>query len=366
MSEATGFVGHRPRRVLLTGGAGFIGANLVHRLLAIAPEVRIVDLDALTYAATPGNLDGLSDPTRHLLVHGDITDRALVEKLLRDHHIDTVLHLAAESHVDRSIEGPAAFVQANIVGTYTLLEAARTVWLDERRVDPKTCRFHHVSTDEVYGDLDPDQPGFAETTPYAPSSPYSASKAASDHLVRAWYRTYGLPVTVSNCSNNYGPRQHPEKLVPTVIRKCLELQPIPVYGQGVNVRDWLHVEDHCDALWYIVQHGITGETYNIGADNEMRNLDLVRLLCRVVARVTQTPETTLLGLIQFVTDRPGHDRRYAINAEKLHNLGWRPSRPFEAGLEQTVRWILGMRDQGVLQLAVLPTVREQLNAQGTP
>ncbi len=349
-------VPHRPRHVLLTGGAGFIGANLVHRLLARDPEVRIVNLDALTYAANAAHLQDLPDPTRHQFVQGDITDGALVAQLFDDHAIDTVLHLAAESHVDRSIEGPAAFIQSNIIGTYTLLEAARAAWQGSKGAN----RFHHVSTDEVYGDLDPHEPAFIETTPYAPSSPYSASKAASDHLVRAWHRTYGLPVTLSNCSNNYGPRQHAEKLIPTVIRKCLHRQAIPVYGQGANVRDWLHVEDHCDALWHIVQHGQTGETYNVGGNNEWQNLQLVRLLCQVTARVIEVPQAELLGLIAFVTDRPGHDRRYAIDSRKLAELGWSPTRSFDAGLEQTVRWYL---QHGTDAEALLPALRERLNAQ---
>lgn len=348
---------HRPRRILLTGGAGFIGANLVHRLLACDPDVRIVNLDSLTYAANALHLEGLPDATRHLLVHGDITDGALVAQLFRDHAIDTVLHLAAESHVDRSIEGPAAFIHSNVIGTYTLLEAARSAWLGK---PGGAYRFHHVSTDEVYGDLDAHEPAFTETTPYSPSSPYSASKAASDHLVRAWHRTYGLPVTLSNCSNNYGPRQHAEKLIPTVIRKCLQRQPIPVYGEGANVRDWLHVEDHCDALWHIVRHGRTGETYNVGGNNEWQNRHLVQALCQVTAQVIGVPDAELLGLITFVTDRPGHDRRYAIDSRKLADLGWSPTRSFEEGLEQTVRWYL---EHGIDASAVLPALRERLNAE---
>jgi dTDP-glucose 4,6-dehydratase len=348
---------HRPRSILLTGGAGFIGANLVHRLLDRDPDVRIVNLDLLTYAASVTHLEGLADPTRHQLVQGDIANGALVHALFREHAFDTVLHLAAESHVDRSIEAPATFIHSNVLGTCMLLEAARHAWLEQPRVPVEQCRFHHVSTDEVYGDLDLHDPGFTEQTPYAPSSPYSASKAASDHLVRAWHRTYGLPVTLSNCSNNYGPRQHAEKLIPTVIRKCLQRLTIPVYGAGANVRDWLHVEDHCDALWHIVRHGRTGETYNVGGNNEWKNLDLVRLLCRVTARVLDVPEAELLGLITFVTDRPGHDRRYAIDARKLAELGWSPTRSFEAGLEQTVRWYLARTGD----VANLPQGRERLN-----
>ncbi|MCA9489587.1 MAG: dTDP-glucose 4,6-dehydratase [Myxococcales bacterium] len=331
---------HRPRSVLLTGGAGFIGSNLVHHLIASDPALRLVNLDVMTYAADRGHLEGLADPSRHVLVEGDITDRALVDRLLREHEVDTVVHLAAESHVDRSITGPAAFVQSNIVGTYTLLEAARSWWLDQGGASDGTRRFHHVSTDEVYGDLGPDDPPFTEETPYRPSSPYSASKASSDHLVRAWARTYGLPVTLSNCSNNYGPRQHPEKLIPVVIRSCVERRPIPVYGKGENVRDWLHVTDHCTAIDAIVRRGAQGETYLVGADNERKNLDLVRILCQVVAEEIGAPADEILGLISFVTDRPGHDRRYGVDGSKTRALGWSADRSFDEGLRETVRWYL--------------------------
>ena len=331
---------HDPRRILLTGGAGFIGSNLVHHLLATDPDVHIVDLDAMTYAASPANLANLPDPDRHTLVEGDITDLGLVDALLRDHDIDTVVHLAAESHVDRSICGPAVFVQSNVVGTYTLLEAARAAWQDHGVADGRSHRFHHVSTDEVYGDLSPDDPPFTEDTPYRPSSPYSASKAASDHLVRAWARTYGLPVTLSNCSNNYGPRQHTEKLIPVVIRSCLERRGIPVYGKGENIRDWLYVTDHCAAIDTIVRRGADGETYLVGADNEWKNLDLVKLLCRIVAEELEVDPSETLSLIGFVTDRPGHDRRYAVDGTRTRALGWAPTRTFEAGLRETVRWYL--------------------------
>jgi dTDP-glucose 4,6-dehydratase len=344
---------HTPRRVLVTGGAGFIGAQVVHSLMA-QPSLQVVTLDALTYAADPSHLNGL-DPQRHQLVHGNIADAPLVTGLLREHDIDTVLHLAAESHVDRSIEGPAAFVHTNVVGTLVLLEAAREAWQGRRDV-----RFHHVSTDEVYGDLGPADPAFTEATPYAPSSPYSASKAASDHLVRAWHRTYGLPVTLSNCSNNYGPRQHAEKLIPTVIRHCLLRTPIPVYGRGTNVRDWLHVADHADALWHVVRHGSTGETYNVGGGTELPNIAVVESICRTVAAVTGASEAELLGLITFVTDRPGHDRRYAIDAAKLANLGWKPSRSFADGLDETVRWYVARHAAGRF-VGSAPAARERLN-----
>jgi dTDP-glucose 4,6-dehydratase len=324
---------HRPRSVLLTGGCGFIGSNLVHYLLAEDPEVRLVDLDLLTYAGDPRNLDGICDPDRHTLVVGDICDRALVDRLFAEHDIDTVLHLAAESHVDRSITGSSAFMRTNIEGTYTLLQAAHQAWAGK-----SGRRFHHVSTDEVYGDLHPGDPAFTEQTPYAPSSPYSASKASSDHLVRAWGRTYALPVTISNCSNNYGPRQHTEKLIPVVIRSCIERRPIPVYGRGANIRDWLHVKDHCAALWHIVQHAPTGSTHNIGSDNEWTNLDLVRKICTLTASVVGCPDDELLALITFVTDRPGHDLRYAIDSTKLRALGWQAPTNFDEGLLETIRW----------------------------
>ena len=302
--------------------------------------MRIVTLDALTYAGDRANLEGLPDPARHTLVVGEVTDRTLVDRLLREHAIDTVLHLAAESHVDRSITGPAAFIQSNIVGTYVLLEAARAYWLDEGGPGSRTCRFHHVSTDEVYGDLGPHDPPFGTSTPYRPSSPYSASKAASDHLVRAWARTYGMPITLSNCSNNFGPRQHAEKLIPVVVRSCVERSPIPVYGRGENVRDWLHVDDHCRALDIVVRRGRDGETYLVGADNEWRNVDLVRLVCRLVAAEQRVSENETLSLVRFVSDRPGHDRRYAVDGAGTRALGWAPIHPFEQGLRDTVRWYL--------------------------
>ncbi|MBI5607676.1 MAG: dTDP-glucose 4,6-dehydratase [Deltaproteobacteria bacterium] len=345
---------HSPRSVLITGAAGFIGSNLVHRLLHLDDRVRIVAFDKLTYAGSLDNLVGAA-PDRYTFVQGDICDATLVAKLIREHQIDTILHLAAESHVDRSIDGPAAFVQTNVVGTYAMLEAARTVWLIEGLAKTlaqtgQTVRFHHVSTDEVYGDLDLHEPGFTETTPYQPSSPYSASKAGSDHLVRAWGRTFALPATLSNCSNNYGPRQHAEKLIPTVVRKCLQRQPIPVYGKGDNVRDWLYVVDHCDALWHIVRHGGQGETYNVGGNNEWSNLQLVQTLATLTAQALGVPADELLGLITFVTDRPGHDRRYAIDASKLAGLGWEPTTAFHDGLLTTILWYIDkFRREGLVE-----------------
>jgi dTDP-glucose 4,6-dehydratase len=328
---------HRPRHVLVTGGAGFIGANLVRHLLATDPSLAVVTLDLMTYAADATRLEGMAGADRHTLVVGDICDAALVEELFSAHRFDTVLHLAAESHVDRSIAGPEAFVRTNVTGTLTLLEAARRWWL-ERPGAPESVRFHHVSTDEVFGALGPEDPPFRETTPYAPSSPYSASKAASDHLVRAWARTYGLPTTLSNCSNNYGRFQHAEKFIPTVIRACLADRPIPVYGTGRNVRDWLHVQDHCEALDRVVRFGRTGETYCVGGENERTNLEIVGLVCGLMdeLRPTSAPHDRL---IRFVSDRPGHDWRYAVSTDKVRReLDWRPRHEFRAGLAETIGW----------------------------
>ncbi len=329
-----------PRIVLVTGGAGFIGCNFVRHLLEADPDVRIVTLDALTYAGSLDNLKDLPDEPRHAFVQGDICDRELVERLLREHEIDTIVHFAAESHVDNSIAGPEVFVRTNVMGTYTLLEAARRYWLEEQGRDASRCRFHHISTDEVYGTLGPDDPPFTEATPYAPNSPYSASKAGSDHLVRAWHHTYGLPVTTTNCSNNYGPYQHAEKFIPTVIRACLTGRPIPVYGDGTNIRDWLYVRDHCAGIDAVIRHGRVGEVYNIGGCNEWANIEIARLICRLMdeARPAGAPHERLIA---FVTDRPGHDWRYAIDASKMADeLGWQPSETFETGIQKTVNWYL--------------------------
>ena len=329
---------HQPRNVLVTGGAGFIGCNFVRHWLATDPDIRIVTLDLLTYAGSPDNLRDLPDPARHTFVRGDICDRPLVDRLLREHRIDTIAHFAAESHVDRSITGPAAFVQTNLVGTFTLLEAARTAWSEKPA--PAECRFHHISTDEVYGTLQSDDPPFQETTPYAPNSPYSASKAGSDHLVRAYFHTYGLPVVTTNCSNNYGPFQHGEKFIPTVIRSCLLQKPIPVYGDGSNIRDWLYVEDHCRGIDAAIRGGRPGDTYNIGGCNEWANLNIVRRICVLLdeRRPQHAPHERL---ISFVTDRPGHDWRYAIDAGKMaRELGWRPAETFDSGIVKTVDWYL--------------------------
>ncbi len=329
------------QHVLITGGAGFIGANFVRYLLAQNAGVRVVNLDALTYAGSPENLRNLPAADRHMLVHGDIRDRALVDRLLREHAIDTIVHFAAESHVDRSITGPAAFIETNITGTFTLLEAARQAWLPTADRN-NAVRFHHVSTDEVFGSLGPGDPAFSETTPYKPNSPYSASKAASDHLVRAYHHTYGLPITVSNCSNNYGPYQFPEKLIPLMIFNALRGKPLPVYGDGLQVRDWLYVEDHCDAIYRVLARGASGETYNIGGENQPTNIEIVRIICRTLdERVPASAFRPHEKLITYVTDRPGHDRRYAIDTTKVRReLGWSPTHKLDAGLRATIDWYL--------------------------
>ena len=330
----------RPGNALITGGAGFIGANFVRHWMASDPQIRVVNLDSLTYAGHLSNLDGMPGADRYTFVQGDICDEGLVTELLRIHVIDTIVHFAAESHVDRSITGPAVFIRTNVTGTFTLLEAARRYWLDEEKLNELSCRFHHISTDEVYGTLSATDPAFTEKTPYSPNSPYSASKAASDHLARAYHHTYGLPVTTSNCSNNYGPYQHPEKFIPTVIRSCMIGAPIPVYGDGSNIRDWLYVEDHCRGIDAVVRKGVPGECYNIGGWNEWSNIDIVRLICRLMdeARPDAGPHDRL---ITFVTDRPGHDWRYAIDASKIHSdLGWQPRESFESGIRKTMDWYL--------------------------
>ncbi len=324
------------KNVLVTGGAGFIGANFVRYLLRVDPQARIVNLDALTYAGSLENLRGLPDESRHTFVQGDICDAPLVERLLVEHDIDTIVHFAAESHVDRSILGPAPFIQTNVVGAFTLLEAARLAWKGKF----EGRRFHHVSTDEVFGSLTPDAPPFNESTPYAPRSPYSASKAASDHLARAYFHTYGLPVTLTNCSNNYGPYQFPEKLIPLMILNALESKPLPVYGDGQQIRDWLYVEDHCEAIDLVLRGGRPGETYNIGGGNQPCNLEIVRQICTLLDELR--PEgSPHARLITHVPDRPGHDRRYAMDTHKIEaELGWRPRHNLTSGLRATVEWYL--------------------------
>jgi dTDP-glucose 4,6-dehydratase len=329
---------YTPTTILITGGAGFIGSNFIQQQLAEHPGVTLVNLDAMTYAASPANLDGLPDPSRHQLVQGDICDAELVARLLREHEIDTIVHFAAESHVDRSIAGPAEFVRTNVNGTFILLEAARRFWLEEKGWDGSRCRFHHVSTDEVYGSLGPDDPAFTEESRYAPNSPYSASKAGSDHLVRAYHHTYRLPTTTSNCSNNYGPRQHPEKLIPTVIRACVNQQPIPLYGDGSNIRDWLYVTDHCRGIEAVMRRGRLGETYNIGGDNEWSNRKIVEWICGLMDEI-RPQSAPHHRLIQLVKDRPGHDWRYAIDGKKMRSqLGWEPETDFKTGMRKTIDW----------------------------
>ncbi|MDH3327383.1 MAG: dTDP-glucose 4,6-dehydratase [Gammaproteobacteria bacterium] len=336
---------YQPRNVLVTGGAGFIGCNFVRYLLATDKQVKIVNLDNLSYAGNTENLNDLPSPERHTFIKGDICDRPLIDKLLSQYEIDTVIHFAAESHVDRSITGPAAFVESNIVGTFILLDAARTYWLDEKKWDKTQCRFHHISTDEVYGTLSKEDPPFTEETTYAPNSPYSASKAGSDHMVRAYFHTYGLPVTTTNCSNNYGAYQHGEKFIPTVIRSCLENKSIPIYGDGTNIRDWLFVNDHCTAIDRVVRAGRLGETYNIGGDNEWSNNAIAKSICEILDKKLPAENAKPYAeLMTFVTDRKGHDWRYAIDGSKITNeLGWQPAVQFEEGIEKTIDWYLANR-----------------------
>ncbi|GAB2205334.1 dTDP-glucose 4,6-dehydratase [Roseibium sp. ROS1] len=328
-------------KVLVTGGAGFIGSAVVRKLVSQG-LAEVVTVDALTYAGNLASLAPVMEERRHRFVQADIRDAEAMASLLEAEAPDAVMHLAAESHVDRSIDGPAAFIDTNIVGTYTLLEAVRGYWSSLPVSRKEAFRFHHVSTDEVYGSLGPTG-AFKETTAYAPNSPYSASKAASDHLVRAWHHTYGLPVVTSNCSNNYGPYQFPEKLIPLMILNGLEEKPLPVYGAGANIRDWLHVEDHADALWLVLTRGTPGRVYNIGGDAERRNIDVVHLICDLLDE-TAPGGKPRRELIAFVTDRPGHDARYAMDISRIAaELDWRPSHSFESGLRQTLDWYLANR-----------------------
>ncbi|SEJ37204.1 dTDP-glucose 4,6-dehydratase [Sphingobium sp. AP50] len=340
--------------LIVTGGAGFIGANFVRHWRKVSPNDGIVVLDLLTYAGNPANISDVADVT---LVEGDICDTDLVSKLIADHDVDTVVHFAAESHVDRSITGPDAFVTTNVVGTHSLLKAAKSAWLDKGSGKPH--RFHHVSTDEVYGTLEPEDPAFSETTPYAPNSPYSASKAGSDHLVRAYHHTYGLETTTSNCSNNYGPYQFPEKLIPLFTLNALSGRNLPIYGDGMNVRDWLHVEDHCVGIELILRKGRIGETYNVGGGQELPNIEVVKEICRGVdAAFAANPELARIfpdapaakggnstDLMTYVEDRKGHDRRYAIDETKIRSeLGYEPARDFPQGFAETLNWYLSNED----------------------
>ncbi len=334
------------KNILVTGGAGFIGSNFVHYVLEQNPDVHIVTLDALTYAGSLENLKDLPDPQRHTFAKGNICDRPLVDALLRQHQIDTVVHFAAETHVDRSILAPEQFIQTNIIGTFTLLEALRQFWLVEKALDEKIVRFHHISTDEVYGTLKPGEPAWTEAIPYAPSSPYAASKASSDHLVRAYGHTYSLPYSITNCSNNYGPRQFPEKLVPLMISNALQGRPLPIYGDGGQVRDWLYVEDHCAAIWSVLTQAEPGETFNIGSGSQPTNLEVVEHLCSALDEcLPDSPNTPHRSLMRFVADRPGHDRRYAMDITKItRQLGWKPRFSLGEGLHKTVAWYLSHSD----------------------
>lgn len=333
--------------ILITGGAGFIGSNFVPYFLDKHKEYKIVNIDKLTYAGNLDNLKECENNQNYTFIQGDICDRTLIEKIFKDYDIRGVIHFAAESHVDNSIKNPDAFIQTNIVGTFTLVDVAKNYWLDaphKVKQGYENCRFHHISTDEVYGDLD-ETGFFTETTPYNPSSPYSSSKASSDLIVKAYKRTYGLNITISNCSNNYGPKQHNEKLIPTIIRKCLSSEKIPVYGTGKNIRDWLYVLDHCKAIDLIYHNGKNGETYNVGGRNERQNIEIVKTICNILdKKIPSKNLKSYFELVEFVTDRAGHDRRYAIDATKLETeLGWKADENFDSGIIKTVDWYLENR-----------------------
>ncbi|MAX32698.1 MAG: dTDP-glucose 4,6-dehydratase [Halomonadaceae bacterium] len=331
-------------KLLVTGGAGFIGSAVIRRIIANTAD-SVVNVDKLTYAGNLESLAKVSDSDRYAFEQVDICDMRALERLFKEHQPDAVMHLAAESHVDRSIDGPAAFIETNIIGTYTLLEVARAYWSGLESEGQKAFRFHHISTDEVYGDLDGPEGFFTEETPYAPSSPYSASKASSDHLVRAWHRTYGMPTLITNCSNNYGPHHFPEKLIPLVILNALEGKALPVYGKGEQVRDWLYVEDHARALYKVVTEGQVGETYNIGGHNEKQNIEVVRTICALLDEMAPSQHSPFTNLITHVADRPGHDLRYAIDANKIERqLGWGPEETFESGIRKTVQWYLNNQE----------------------
>ena len=328
--------------VMVTGGAGFIGSNFIHHLLKVESDIKVINLDALTYAGSLENLKDVSSDPRYTFVQGDICDTDFVANLLRTNQVDTVVHFAAESHVDRSILGPRQFIETNIMGTFSLLEAARIVWLQEKSLPLENVRFHHVSTDEVFGSLKAGEPAWTEDTSYAPNSPYAASKASSDHLVRSYGHTYGLPYTMTNCSNNYGPYQFPEKLIPLIILNAIDGNPLPVYGDGQQIRDWLHVEDHCEAIHLVLKKGVTGTTYNIGGENQPANLTIVETICDILDEISEdASHKPHKDLIQFVKDRPGHDRRYDMDTHKISSeLGWHPRHTLTEGLLNTVNWYL--------------------------
>ena len=330
------------QNVLVTGGAGFIGSNFVRFLLHNEPAITIVNLDVLTYAGRLENISDLEIDERYHFVRGNICNIKIVSEIFHQYHIDTVVNFAAETHVDRSIKNPGQFIQTNIVGTYTLLEAARRAWLGEKTVPLAQARFHQISTDEVFGSLNPGEPAWNELSPYAPNSPYSASKASSDHLVRAYSQTYGLPSSITNCSNNYGPYQFPEKMIPLAILNALEGKPIPIYGDGNQVRDWLYVEDHCAAIHQVIKKGGIGDTYAVGGDNQTRNLELVNMICEILDEIMPDSENTPhSSLVVHVPDRPGHDRRYAMDMQRINaELGWRPQYSLYDGLQKTIHWYL--------------------------
>jgi len=334
------------RNVLVTGGAGFIGSNFIRFLLNVEPDVQVVNLDVLSYAGSFENLKNLPFPERHIFIKGDICDRSLVDQLFDAHKIDTVVHFAAETHVDRSIHSPEIFLRTNVEGTFTLLEAARRFWLSEKILSTDDLRFHHISTDEVFGFLKPDDPAWTEDMPYAPSSPYSASKAASDHYVRSYGHTYSLPYSITNCSNNYGPYQFPEKLIPLMILNAQDGKTLPIYGDGGQIRDWLFVEDHCEAIWTVLRKGRLGQTYNIGGGSQPTNLEIVQHLCAAMDELLpHSPFCPHSSLMRFVPDRPGHDRRYAIDFTKIKTqLGWQPKQSLGTGLQKTIEWYLSNPD----------------------
>lgn len=330
------------KNVLVTGGAGFIGSNFIRHILSAETDIRVVNLDALTYAGSLENLREVEGDARYSFVQGNIKDQTLVEQLLQARTIDTVVHFAAESHVDRSILGPRPFMETNMMGTFFMLEAVRKIWLEQRLISLEDVRFHHISTDEVFGSLASKEPAWTEESLYAPSSPYAASKAASDHLVRSYGQTYGLPYTVTNCSNNYGPYQFPEKMIPLMILNALEGKPLPVYGDGGHVRDWLHVADHCEAIQLVLTKGSIGSTYNIGGGNQPANVEIVEMICGILDEMLpDSAHKPYKNLIRFVRDRPGHDRRYALDTSRItHDLGWRPRFSFAEGLASVIHWYL--------------------------
>lgn len=350
------------KRILVTGGAGFIGSNFIRTLQIQSPEALVINLDALTYAGNPANLANLPNPDHHIFKKGNICDKGLVDQILSTYEIDTIVHFAAESHVDRSINSPMPFIETNVVGTAVLLEAARGYYLEKFQTGKDKFRFHHISTDEVFGSLLPGQQAFKETTPYDPHSPYAASKAASDQLVRSYFHTYQLPVTISNCSNNYGPYQFPEKLIPLIIQNALKGKPLPVYGDGGQIRDWLYVEDHCQAILDILLKGRIGETYNIGGNNQPTNLTIVNQICAILDEfLEESPNCPHSHLIKFVPDRPGHDRRYAMDISKIHDeLAWQPKVDLESGLKKTIQWYL-QNQSWVEQIEKSPDYSEWIN-----